>query len=106
MLNTIASAPAAPAAPVAPVFTLLQLIFSVVFTGAVTGTDSVPLSWPLPPRVELAAMAMVIGISLLVAEPLVTVMPVGAPLMVPTVGVVLVVPLYATTLQVTEVAAT
>ena len=34
---------AAPVAPVAPVFTLLQLIFSVVFTGAVTGTDNVPL---------------------------------------------------------------
>ena len=70
------------------------------------GTDSTPLVWAVVPSVEFAAMAIVIGISLLVAEPLVTVMPVTAPDTVPTVGVVLVVPLYATTLQVTLVAAT
>ena len=51
-------------------------------------------------------MAMVSGISLPDAEPAVTVMPVGAPEMVPRVGVTLVVPVYATTLQVLVTAVT
>ena len=90
MVNVTADAPAA---PVAPVFTLLQWICSVVATGAVTGTLSVPLSCPAPPRVAPAAMVSVMGISLFTALPLLTVMPVGAPVTVPTVGVTLVVPL-------------
>ena len=87
MVNVTADAPAA---PVAPVFTLLQWICSVVATGAVTGTLSVPLSCPAPPRVAPAAMVSVMGISLFTALPLLTVMPVGAPVTVPTVGVTLV----------------
>ena len=81
-----------PAAPAAPVLTLLQWIVSVVLTGEVTGTDSAPCRAPAPPSVAFAAMAMLIGISLPAAAPLVTVMPSGAPLTAPTVGVTLVVP--------------
>ena len=82
----------APAAPAAPVLTLLQWIVNVVLTGEVMGTRSSPCCWPAPPSVALAAMAMEMGISLPAAAPLVTVMPSGAPAIVPTVGVTFEVP--------------
>ena len=85
---------------------MLQWIVSVVLTGAVTGTEIEPCCCPLPPNVAFAVIAMVMGISFPVAEPLLTVMPVGAPEIVPTVGVTFFVPVYATTLQVTDVAET
>ena len=78
--------------PEAPVLTLLHWIWSVVLTGEVMGTFTTPFSCPLPPRVELAAMVIVSGISLLEALPTVTVMPDGWPVGVPTVGVTFVVP--------------
>ena len=61
-------------------------------TGAVTGTFTTPFNCPAAPRVELAAMVIVSGISLSETVPTVTVMPVGIPVGVPTVGVTLVVP--------------
>ena len=64
----------------------------MVLTGEVMGTLTTPFNWPEPPRVELAAMVMVRGISLLEALPTVTVMPDGWPVGVPTVGVTFVVP--------------
>ena len=65
---------------------------AVVLTGEVMGTSNSPCCWPAPPSVALAATAMVMGISPFFAEPTVTVMPLGAPVTVPTVGVILVVP--------------
>ena len=82
-----------PAAPSAPELTFDQLMYSVVKTGDVIGTAKRPDCCAVPPSVAFAATAMVSGISLEEALPLVTVMPVGIPLISPTEGVTFFVPL-------------